>query len=235
MIQQILVLLKQGYDHLLENNPKPTTDDLEAEIINFASFVYLKESIDFSLDYLDQKRLSSLNNYDFEICDKIIDGASILFSEYYKPTYALNAKQAIRVNIQLADNYACFLKSYFISKHKIITSEKCYTFYSSRNSLWSNNGSKISDSPTQREVNYTFDFESNTFEVLINPYNSLVKGKIISNKDESFMLKLAGIKQITTGVSYDNTRQFTWIFKSTGLFEVIMNRFDKGDAVKYHQ
>ena len=225
MNQDILSVLKQSYDHLLQNNTGLKTSDLEAEIINLACYIYLKDDneIDFSLDYLDQEILYSFESYDFETVDHIIDGAKFLFSKYYNDSHAISAKQGVRMNIQLAENFGSFLKSYFISRHKISDGEVYEYFSSPRNSLWQDN-IKQTDSPTQRDINYKFSFENNTFEILINPYNPLVTGEILTRTSEKIICK-----------SYDSTRRFEFLYANSQLYEVVMHRIDKGDVVIYHQ
>lgn len=225
MNHYILTILKQSITSLIQNNPDLTAADLEAEIINLASYIFLKDSgeVDFSLDYLDQDSIDALDGGDYEIVDEIIDGATILFPKHYTERNAIIAKQGVRMNMQLADNYGSFLKSYFISKHKISLSSDYQNFSSPNNSLWENGVKKI-DSPTQRDVNYKFDFENNTFEILINPYNPLVTGKILSKTNEKIKCR-----------SFDNTREFEFLLNGSQLYEVIMHRIDKGDMIKYHQ
>jgi hypothetical protein len=225
MNHYILKILKQSVSNLIQNNPELNAGDLEAEIINIASYIFLKDSneIDFSLDYLDQDSIDALDGNDYEIVDEIIDAATILFSKYYSERHAVIAKQGVRMNIQLAEDYGSFLKSYFISKHKISVSSDYQTFSSPNNSLWESGVKKI-DSPTQRDINYKFDFDNNAFEILINPYNPLVTGKILSKTDDKVKCR-----------SFDNTREFEFLLNSGQLYEVIMHRIDKGDMIKYHQ
>lgn len=225
MNQDILSILRQSYEHLLRNNAELRTSDLEAEIINLACYIYLKDDseIDFSLDYLDQEILNSFQSYDFETADDIIDGAKFLFSKYYNDSHAISAKQGVRMNIQLAQNFGSFLKSYFISRHKLSDGDVYEYFSSPRNSLWQGN-IKQSDSETQRDINYKFSFENNTFEILINPYNPLVTGEILARTPEKIICQ-----------SYDYTRRFEFLFANSKLYEVVMHRIDKGDIVIYHQ
>ncbi len=225
MRENIFKILRQSYEDLLSKNSGLRTEDLEAEIINLACYVYLKDDseIDFSLDYLDHDILYSLASYDFRITDDIIDSALLLFSKYYNESHAINARQGVRMNIQLAENFGSFLKSYFISRHKVSGGGVYEYFSSPRNSLWQGNVMQ-SDSHTQRDINYKFSFEDNTFEILINPYNPLVTGQILASTSEKIICQ-----------SYDSTRRFEFLFTSSSLYEVVMYRIDKGDIVKYHQ
>ncbi len=225
MNTEISIIITESIKHLIQNVQGATSDDLEAEIINLASYVYLRDSdqIDFSLDYLDQDIISSLSGYDFDVVDEIINRTKFLFPDYYSEAAALNATQGVRMNIHLMSDYGSFLKSYFISKHKIADGNNYKFFSSPLNSLWYN-GVKHSDSHTQRDVNYKFDSITNTFEVLISPFNPLVQGSIISMN--SNLIKC---------LSNDKTREFEFHFINDHLFEVVMNRLDKGDTVKYHK
>lgn len=221
----IIMLLQQSIENLSEKNNEITINDLEAEIINFASYIYLKDTsqIDFKLNYLNQELLNNLHGGSFNVVDQIIDGAALLYSAYYTENHAFIAKQGVRMNIQLADNYGSYLKSYFISKHKITEGSDFLNFNSPSNSLWSN-GLKQLHSPTQRDISYKMDFESNTCEILILPFNPKVEGKIISRTPDKIKC-----------ISNDKTREFEFIYNNGLLIEVVMNRIDKNDTVKYHR
>lgn len=223
MNQNILKTIKQSFEHLMLENENLTVDDLEVEIINLASYLYLRDTseIDFLLDYLDNRIIDQIEGNNLNIVDKVIDGAALLYSKFYKGAHVMNAKDAVRMNLRLADNYGSFLKAYFISKHHIDGNGKFIKFSSPKNSLWIN-GVKQSESPTQRDVLYSFD--NNTFEILILPYNPKVVGKII-NKTR-YKIKC---------VSYDKSREFEFRYMNGQLFELVMHRIDKGDAVKYHK
>ena len=121
MNRNIVDMLSSSFEHLLQNNANLTSIDLEAEIINIASYIYLKGSseIDFSLNYINKNNIDSLHNQDFDIVDEIIDTAAILFKNHYGYVEVINAKHGVRINVEVADNYGAFLKAYFTSKHKI--------------------------------------------------------------------------------------------------------------------
>jgi len=120
-VRNIAAVLRSSLVHLRENNQNLTTVDLETEVINLCSYVYLRDTpqIKFSLNYINRNNIDSLDNQDFDVIDKIIDAAVIIFKEFYGYAEAINAKHAIRLNIELYEDYGSFLESYFVSKHKI--------------------------------------------------------------------------------------------------------------------
>jgi hypothetical protein len=225
MNNEILRILMQGYNDLHKKNENITTSDLEAEIINIASYIYLKDSeeIDFQLDYLDDESLKSLNSYDLDLIDELFDSATMIFPEYYTMSNALHGKQAVRVNIQQAKDYGSFLKSYFLSKHQILYTD-FEIFISSNNSRWIDGVKQANYGLSQRIINYKFDFENEVFEIMIYPFNPIVKGKIQAKNNEKVKC-----------VSFDKQREFEFIFKEGQIFEVAMQRLDRGDTVIYHK
>lgn len=92
MNNTIIKLFTKSYNHLLENNSGLNVLDLEAEIINIASFIYLKDKLDFTLDFVNEEVIERLNSNNFNTVNAIIDNAVKLFSKYYTQDLAFNGK-----------------------------------------------------------------------------------------------------------------------------------------------
>lgn len=239
MNPELFKIVKWSVNHLLENNEGVTVSDLEAEVINLASFLYLKQAaeIDFTLDYLDDDLLDEVESFDVGVIEEVAAAATMLFPKYYTSANAALVRQSVLMNLQVMglDDYAGFLKGYFSSKHKIAldgegdedSNIKTERFQSPFNSLWQKEDGKevlVTGSDTNREVICRFDFDTSDFDVLINPYNPNVKGKITFRSP-----------YLVRGTSHDRTRSFEFHYKDLELNEVIMHRLDKDDLVKYHK
>lgn len=215
-------VIHDSFDNWFKFNESPTITEIEAEIINLSTFIYLRNSnkIEFNLEYIDQEVLNSLPSSDIEVANQLIDLA-VVMHESYTEIHAINAKQAVIMNSG-SNGIEDFLKSYYISKHRISTGLKFEYFFSPKNSLWKN-GEKTLDSATTREINFCFK-EDNTFEIRINPYNSNLNGEIISKTADKAIC-----------LSNDRKRKIEFIFSNGIITEVVMHRLDKGDTVKYHK
>lgn len=222
MQHNLVRVIGDSFDNWFKFNDSPTLADIEAEIINLSTFIYLRNSnkIEFNLEYIDQQVLNSLPSSDIEVANQLIDLAVVML-EPYTEIHAINAKQAVIMNSE-SNGIEDFLKSYYISKHRVSTGLKFEYFFSPKNSLWKN-GEKTLDSATKREINYCLN-EDNTFEIRINPYNSNLHGEIISKTAEK-----------TICLSNDRKRKIEFMFSSGIITEVVMHRLDKGDTVKYHK
>jgi hypothetical protein len=238
MNPEVFKIVKWSFNHLVETNEEVTMSDLEAEVINLASFLYLKDApeIDFELNYLESDLVDEVEGGNPSIITQVTAAATMLFPRDYTSADAALANQAVLMNLRVMglDDYSAFLKAYFLSKHKIaLVDDNDYNvrteiFKSPVNSLWQKENGKevmVSDSDTDREVICKFNSETGDFDVLINPYNPNVKGKIFFRG-----------RSLIRGMSHDKTRMFEFLFDDdSDMEEVIMHRLDKGDLVKYHK
>jgi hypothetical protein len=236
MNPEVYQIVRDSIVHLQQTSGSINTSGLEAEIINLASFLYLKDAweIDFELDYLDSELLEQVESFDEDVVQEVVNAAMALYPKHYTQSHAMLATQSVLMNVQAMglDDYAAFLKAYFSAKHKILLdngdiSTNTQVFNSPLNSLWNKEGSKevkVTDSETDREVIFQFSFDTGDFNVLINPYNPNVKGKITFRG-----------ATLISGMSNDKTRMFDFYYKDSVIQEVVMHRLDKGDLVKYHK
>lgn len=235
MQSMVFEVFRDSILHVEEVNNSLNVSDLEAEVINLSSFLYVRTSkyIDFKLDYLDNGMVEGIASYDVSVIQEVIDAAMQLFPKHYTQRHASVASQAVLMNLEVMgiNDYSSFLKAYFSSKHKISIASKdenvkTEIFKSPMNSLWNVDGEnevKVTDSFTDREVIFQFNLSTNDFDILINPYNPNVKGKIVRKTTS-----------LVTGISNDKTRKFDFHYEDSVIQEVVMHRLDKGDIVRYH-
>jgi len=220
-------LVVESVENLKKYKPDYTTEDLEAEAIYLAAFIYLKDDyrIDFQVDYLSQDLLDSIESENYSVADKVFNYMSKHFPGKYGQVEFFHGIGGYKMNIQLAPNYGSYIKNYFIRAHKIGEGADYSHFSSPRNCLWRDNKKSV-DSPTQRDVYYKIS--DTTFELMIPPYNPLVTGKVVSKTNDIIKCQ-----------SSDNTRTFVFHYKGSttpdNLDFIEMFRNDKGDMVTYHK
>lgn len=127
--------------------------------------------------------------------------------------------------LKMSPDYLSYIKNYFRRAHKIGDGNGMLLFKSPKNSLWRDDEQK-SVSPTERNVYYKFN--ENSFEVIIPPYNPMVKGRIIRRTINEIVCK-----------SFDFNREFVFCYNETispdNLEMIKMYRHDKDDMVVYHK
>lgn len=223
-VEQVVI---ESVKNLSIHKPNYTTEDLEAEAIYLAAYLYLKDDprIDFQIDYLTQDLLVKIENANYEVADQVFHYMFLHFPKKYGFSELSHGINGYKMNIQLASNYSSHIKNYFIRAHKIGDGADYSHFSSPRNCLWRDNKIR-SDSPTQRDVYYKLN-ESN-FELMIPPYNPLVTGLVVDRSHDTIKCQ-----------SKDDTRTFIFHFKGEcepkNLDFIEMYRNDKGDMVSYHK
>lgn len=223
-VEQLVI---ESVEHLKNYNPNFRTEDLEAEAIYLAAFIYLKDDyrIDFKVDYLTAGLLDKIPGEDYKIADKVFYYMSKNYPSKYGKAEYNHGINGYKMNIQLAPDYGSYIKNYFIKAHKIGDGEDYVLFSSPRNCLW-RDGVKQVDSPTQRDVYYKI--EGTSFELMIPPYNPLVTGKVVDKSGKSIKCQ-----------SSDNKRTFVFHYDAgiapNNLETIEMYRNDKGDMVSYHK
>jgi hypothetical protein len=227
MTNPIEQLVIQSVEHLKKNNPNFSVFDLEAEAIYLASFVYLKEDClnNFEIEYISDDLLNKIQSRNYKISDEVFNCMTSIYpNDYGKAEYA-HGIQGYKMNIQMTPDYLSYIKNYFRRAHKIGDGNGMILFKSPKNSLWRDDEQK-SVSPTERNVYYKFI--ENSFEVIIPPYNPMVKGRITRRTINEIVCK-----------SFDFNREFVFCYNETispeNLEMIKMYRHDKDDMVVYHK
>jgi hypothetical protein len=227
MTNPIEQLVTQSVEHLKKNNPSFSVYDLEAEAIYLAYFIYLKEDClnNFELEYFSKELLDTIQSGNYNISNQVFHYMSInYFNDYGKAEYT-HGINGYKMNIQSSPDYLSYIKNYFRRAHQIGDGSGMILFKSSKNSLWRDDEKK-SVSPTERNIYYKFI--ENAFEVIIPPYNPMVKGRITNKTTDKIVCK-----------SFDHNREFIFIYNekisSENLEMIKMYRHDKDDMVVYHR
>lgn len=223
-IEQLVI---ESVENLKKYNPNFKTEDLEAEAIYLAAFIYLKDDyrIDFQVDYFTKGLLDKIPSEDYQTADKVFQYMSKNYSNKYGAVEYNHGINGYKMNIQLASDYGSYIKNYFIRAHKIGEGSDYTLFSSPRNCLWRDDVKQV-DSPTQRDVYYKI--EGTSFELMIPPYNPLVTGKVVNKSENKIKCQ-----------SSDNKRTFVFHYNGENIpdnLEMIeMYRNDKVDMVSYHK
>ena len=121
MASKYFNLIKSSYNSLIDNNKNLNSEDLYTEIINLASYIYLRKSeqIDFNLDFIDKEVLESFVPFDFTEVNSIAEKAAEILPKHIRKIDIINIPSAVEMNIQLAENYGEFLKKYYVKMHNL--------------------------------------------------------------------------------------------------------------------
>ena len=119
-------VVKESVEHLKKCLGSLTSEKLEAEAINLASYIFLHKGgkIDFELDFLTRGLIEKVPSGDYAVADKVFP-LMIKYSEglYTESHASFGKNQGYRLNVAKDPDLASFLKGYYKSVHKVNVGE----------------------------------------------------------------------------------------------------------------
>lgn len=115
-------VVKESVEHLKKCIGTLTSEKLEAEAINLASYIFLRKSgnINFELDFLTKGLIDKVPSGDYIVADKVfplmIKYGEGLYSERHA---SFGKNRGYKLNVIKDPELAIFLKGYYKSLHKI--------------------------------------------------------------------------------------------------------------------
>lgn len=119
-------VVKESVEHLKKCLGSLTSEKLEAEAINLASYIFLRKGgkIDFELDFLTKGLIENVPSGDYAVADKVFS-LMIKYGEglYTESHASFGKNQGYRLNVTKDPDFASFLKGYYKSVHKVNVGE----------------------------------------------------------------------------------------------------------------
>jgi len=119
-------VVRESVEHLKKNIGTLTSEKLEAEAINLASYIFLRKSgkINFELDFLTKGLIDKVPSGDYAVADKVFP-LMIKYGEglYTERHASFGKNQGYRLNVTKDPDLASFLKGYYKSVHKVNVGE----------------------------------------------------------------------------------------------------------------
>ena len=115
-------VVKESVEHLKKCSGTLTSEKLEAEAINLASYIFLRESdkVQFELDFLTKGLVDKVPSGDYTFADKVFPLMVKYGEELYTEKHASFGKnQGYKLNVTIDPDLASFLKGYYKSVHKV--------------------------------------------------------------------------------------------------------------------
>ena len=119
-------VVKESVEHLKKCLGSLTSEKLEAEAINLASYIFLRKGgkIDFKLDFLTKGLIENVPSGDYAVADKVFPLMTKYGEGLYTESHASFGKnQGYRLNVTKDPDLASFLKGYYKSVHKVDVGE----------------------------------------------------------------------------------------------------------------
>ena len=115
-------VVKESVEHLKKSLGTLTSEKLEAEAINLASYIFLRKSgkIQFELDFLTKGIMEKVPSGDYAVSDKVFP----LMVKYGEGLYTnrhsdYGKNKGYKLNVTKDPDFANFLKGYYKSVHKV--------------------------------------------------------------------------------------------------------------------
>ncbi len=122
LLSPIEQVVKESVEHLKKCLGSLTSEKLEAEAINLASYIFLRKGgqIDFELDFLTKGLIENVPSGDYAVADKVFP-LMIKYGEglYTEKHASFGKNQGYRLNVNKDHALAGFLKGYYKSVHKV--------------------------------------------------------------------------------------------------------------------
>lgn len=119
-------VVKESVEHLKKCLGTLTSEKLEAEAINLASYIFLRENgnVQFELDFLSKGIIDKVPSGDYTVADKVFP----LVVKYGEGLYTENHASfgmniGYKLNVTKDRDLASFLKNYYKSVHKVNVDE----------------------------------------------------------------------------------------------------------------
>lgn len=120
-------VVKESVEHLKKCLGTLTSEKLEAEAINLASYIFLRESgkVEFDLDFLTKGIIDNIPSGDYTVADKVFPMV-VKYSEglYTERQASFGMNQGYKLNVTKDPDLGSFLKGYYKSVHKVNVVEK---------------------------------------------------------------------------------------------------------------
>ena len=120
-------VVKESVEHLKKCLGTLTSEKLEAEAINLASYIFLRKNgkIKFELDFLTKGIMEKVPSGDYAVADKIFP----LMVKYGEGLYTnlhadFGKNKGYKLNVTKDPDLASFLKGYYKSVHKVNVNER---------------------------------------------------------------------------------------------------------------
>ncbi len=119
-------VVKESVEHLKICIGTLTSEKLEAEAINLASYIYLRDSgkVEFELDFLTKGIIDKIPSGDYFVADKVFP-LVVKYSEglYTERHASFGMNQGYKLNVTKDPDFGSFLKGYYKSVHKVYVGE----------------------------------------------------------------------------------------------------------------
>jgi hypothetical protein len=119
-------VVKESVEHLKKCLGSLTSEKLEAEAINLASYIFLHKGgkIDFELDFLTKGLINKVPSGDYTVADKVFP-LMIKYGEglYTEKHASFGKNQGYRLNVTKDTELTSSLKGYYKSVHKVNVGE----------------------------------------------------------------------------------------------------------------
>lgn len=115
-------VVKESVEHLKKCSGTLTSEKLDAEAINLASYIFLRGSdkVQFDLDFLTKGLIDKIPSGDYTYADKVFPFMVKYGEELYNEKHASFGKTlGYKLNVTMDPDLASFLKGYYKSVHKV--------------------------------------------------------------------------------------------------------------------
>lgn len=119
-------VVKESVEHLKKTVGTLTSEKLEAEAINLASYIFLREGgkIQFELDFLTKGLIEKIPSGDYAVSDKVFPFMVKYGDGLYTNNHAdFGKNMGYKLNVTKDPEFANFLKGYYGSVHKVNVGE----------------------------------------------------------------------------------------------------------------
>jgi len=219
-------VVKESVEHLKKCSGTLTSEKLEAEAINLASYIFLRgnDKVQFNLDFLTKGLIDKIPSGDYTFADKVFPLMVKYGEGLYTEKHASFGKNlGYKLNVTIDPDLASFLKGYYKSVHKVNCGESKSSISKSNNAqeervdlglssgiLWAtcnigaSSPSEIGDyfAWGEREPKDAYGWD--TYKLCRGSYNSIFKytetdgKKVLDSQDDVAKSMLGGEWRIPT-------------------------------------
>lgn len=129
-------VVKESVEHLKKCSGTLTSEKLEAEAINLASYIFLRgnDKVQFNLDFLTKGLIDKIPSGDYTFADKVFPLMVKYGEGLYTEKHASFGKNlGYKLNVTIDPDLASFLKGYYKSVHKVNCGESKSSISKSNN------------------------------------------------------------------------------------------------------
>jgi len=219
-------VVKESVEHLKKCSGTLTSEKLEAEAINLASYIFLRgnDKVQFNLDFLTKGLIDKIPSGDYTFADKVFPLMVKYGEGLYTEKHASFGKNlGYKLNVTIDPDLASFLKGYYKSVHKVNCGESKSSISKSNNAqeervdlglssgiLWAtcnigaSSPSEIGDYFAWGERDPKDVYGWDTYKLCRGSYNSIFKytetdgKKVLDSQDDVAKSMLGGEWRIPT-------------------------------------